>query len=135
KRHHRWIRGDWQIGAWIMPFVTGGDGHFTRNKLSVLSRWKIFDNLRRSMLPLSLLLILLLGWSILPYPWFWTLAVTIIILLPVMVAAALRLIRRPEDLDLKEHISDVGNSVKEVLIRFIFGMAVLPYEAYRYTNA
>src|SRR5690606_12390935 len=38
KRHHRWIRGDWQVGAWMMPYVTGPDGHFTRNKLSVLSR-------------------------------------------------------------------------------------------------
>lgn len=135
QRHHRWIRGDWQIGAWIMPFVSKADGRFTRNPLSTLSRWKIFDNLRRSILPLSLLLILLLGWSILPYPWFWTLAVTIIVLLPVMAAAALRLIHRPEDIDLKAHVSDVGRSVRDVLIRFMFDMAVLPYETYRYTHA
>src|SRR5690606_1532625 len=76
-----------------------------------------------------------LGWSILPYPWFWTLAVTIIVLLPVMAAAALRLIHRPEDIDLKAHISDVGRSVGDVLIRFMFDMAVLPYESYRYTHA
>ncbi|MEO5648724.1 MAG: glucoamylase family protein [Ginsengibacter sp.] len=135
KRHHRWIRGDWQIAAWIMPYVTDSNGKFTRNKLSFLSRWKIADNLRRSLLPVSLLLILLLGWSVLPNPWFWTLAVTFIILLPVMAAAVLQLIRRPENLDLKAHISDVINSVKEVLLRFIFGMAVLPYESYRYTDA
>jgi len=135
KRHHRWIRGDWQIGAWMMPFVTGLDGRFHQNKLSVLSRWKIFDNLRRSLLPISLLLILLLGWSILPYPWFWTFAVTIIILLPVMAAVALRLIRRPEDLDLKAHVTDIGISIRDILLRFMFGMAVLPYEAYRYTDA
>ena len=135
KRHHRWIRGDWQIGAWIMPFITDSNGKMVRNNLSVLSRWKFFDNLRRSLLPLSLLLILLLGWSVLPYPWFWTLAVTIIILLPVMSAAALQLIRRPEDRDFKAHVTDVGSSVQKVLLRFIFGMAVLPYEAYRYTDA
>lgn len=135
QRHHRWIRGDWQIGAWIMPFVTKADGRFTRNHLSTLSKWKIFDNLRRSILPLSLLLILLLGWSILPSPWFWTLAVTIIVLLPVMASAALRLIHRPEDVDLKAHVSDVGRSVRDVLIRFMFDMAVLPYETYRYTHA
>src|SRR5690606_26223729 len=49
KRHFRWIRGDWQIAGWVMPFVTGIDGRFTRNKLSYLSRWKILDNLRRSL--------------------------------------------------------------------------------------
>ena len=135
KRHHRWIRGDWQIGAWMMPYFTNIQGRMTRNTLPIISRWKILDNLRRSMLPLSLLLILLLGWTILPYPWFWTLAVTFIVLLPVMVAAVLQLVRRPEDLDLQAHISEVGSSVRDVLIRFMFGMAVLPYEAYRHTDA
>ncbi|MBJ7880171.1 GH36-type glycosyl hydrolase domain-containing protein [Gelidibacter salicanalis] len=135
KRHHRWIRGDWQIAAWILPFARNKKGEFVRNNLSLLSRWKIVDNLRRSVLPLSLLLIFILGWFILPKPWFWTLTVTIIILLPVMAAAFLRLIRRPEDIDFKAHLSEVGNSVKEVLLRFIFGIAVLPYESYRFTNA
>ncbi len=135
KRHHRWIRGDWQIAAWILPFIKDKNGKLVRNKLSILSRWKIADNLRRSLLPVCLLLILLLGWSVLPKPWFWTLAVTIIILLPVMAAEILKLIRRPEDLEFKAHLSEVGNSVKEVLLRFIFGIAVLPYEAYRFTDA
>jgi cellobiose phosphorylase len=135
KRQHRWIRGDWQIAAWMLPFAKDKHGKLVRNKLSLLSRWKIADNLRRSLLPISLLLIFVLGWSILPKPWFWTSAVTIIILLPVMAAAFLQLFRRPEDVDFKAHISDVGSSVKEVLLRFIFGIAVLPYEAYRFTDA
>lgn len=135
KRHHRWIRGDWQIAAWVLPFARDKDRKWLRNKLSLLSRWKIVDNLRRSLLPLSLLLILVLGWSVLPKPWFWTLAVTIIILLPVMAAAFLELFRRPDDLTFKDHVSDVGSSVREVLLRFMFGMAVLPYEAYRFTHA
>lgn len=135
KRQHRWIRGDWQIAAWIFPFVKDEKGKFVRNRLSILSRWKIADNLRRSSLPVSLLFILLLGWSVLPKPWFWTLAVTVIILLPVMAAEVLQLIRRPEDLSFKAHISEVGNSVRDVLLRFTFGIAVLPYEAYRFTDA
>lgn len=135
QRQYRWIRGDWQIAAWILPYVKNKEGKFVRNKLSLLSRWKIADNLRRSLLPISLLLILVLGWSILPEPWFWTLSVTIIILLPVMAAAFLQLFRRPKDVQFKAHISEVGSSVAEVLLRFIFGIAVLPYEAYRFTGA
>ncbi|WP_339703020.1 glucoamylase family protein [Algoriphagus aquimarinus] len=135
KRHHRWIRGDWQIASWILPFVRNARGNLVTNNLSTLSRWKIADNLRRSLLPISLLLILVLGWSILPKPWFWTLAFTLIILLPVMAAAFLQLFHCPEDLDFKAHITDVGNSVKEVLLRFMFGIAVLPYEAFRFTDA
>ena len=135
KRQHRWIRGDWQIASYMLPYAKNKEGKVVRNKLSLLSRWKIADNLRRSLLPLSLLTILVLGWSILPKPWFWTLAVTAIILLPVMAAAFLELIRPPEDIDVKAHVSEVGSSVKEVLLRFIFGLAVLPYEAYRFTDA
>ncbi|TLP72857.1 GH36-type glycosyl hydrolase domain-containing protein [Maribacter sp. ACAM166] len=135
KRQHRWIRGDWQIAAWLLPFARNKYGNRVRNKLSLLSRWKIIDNLRRSLLPISLLSIFIFGWSVLPKPWFWTLAVTIIILLPVMAAAFLKLIRPPDDLDFNAHISEVGSSVKEVLLRFVFGIAVLPYETYRFTDA
>jgi cellobiose phosphorylase len=135
KRHHRWIRGDWQIGAWMMPFVTNANGRLVKNRLSGLSRWKIFDNLRRSLVPLSLLLILLSGWTILPFPWFWTAVVTVIILLPVMTAAIWQLVHKPLDLTLKAHLLEVATSVRDVLLRFIFGLAVLPYEAYRNMDA
>ena len=48
-RRHRWIRGDWQIAQWVLPWVPGPDGRLRKNPLSMLSRWKIFDNLRRSL--------------------------------------------------------------------------------------
>ncbi len=47
-RRHRWMRGDWQIAAWLLPWVRGRSGRRVRNPISALSRWKIFDNLRRS---------------------------------------------------------------------------------------
>ena len=71
-RRRRWIRGDWQLIHWLFPFVPGPDGHLRKNPLSGLSRWKIFDNLRRSLIPSAFLLLLVLGWTILPSAWFWT---------------------------------------------------------------
>jgi cyclic beta-1,2-glucan glucanotransferase len=135
KRHHRWIRGDWQIGAWMLPFVPDSNGHLVKNKLSALSRWKIFDNLRRSMVSLALTLLLLMGWFELPYPWFWTAVVTIIVLLPLMAAAGWQLINKPEDITIKSHFVEVGISVRDFLVRFVFDMAVLPYEAYKNLDA
>ncbi|MEJ7912289.1 MAG: cyclic beta 1-2 glucan synthetase, partial [Chitinophagaceae bacterium] len=135
KRHYRWIRGDWQIAAWMLPFVTSGNGRLVKNKLSALSRWKIFDNLRRSLLPLTLTLLLVAGWTILPFPWFWTAAVTIIVLFPLMAAAGWQLINKPEDLTVPSHLYEVGTSIREFLVRFMFGLAVLPYEAFKYTEA
>ena len=56
KRLHRWTRGDWQIFPWIFPFVPSSKKSSIKNKLSAISRWKIFDNLRRSLSPISILL-------------------------------------------------------------------------------
>ena len=66
RRQHRWIRGDWQIAAWILPRVRRQDGARIRNPLSYLNRWKIFDNLRRSLIPLGSVVFLLTGWLLSP---------------------------------------------------------------------
>jgi cellobiose phosphorylase len=135
KRQHRWIRGDWQIASWMFPFISNSKGKLIPNRLSTLSRWKILDNVRRSLLPLSLILILLLGWFILPFPWFWTLTVTFIVLLAVMAAAGWQLLNRPDDVSVKAHIQETIVAVKIIFIRFVFDMAVLPYQAHRHTHA
>ncbi|MBV5306679.1 MAG: cyclic beta 1-2 glucan synthetase [Desulfobulbaceae bacterium] len=66
KRSHRWIRGDWQIAAWIFTHVPTGKGEpgHEGNPLSLLNRWKILDNLRRSLLPVTSLILLLAAWLI-----------------------------------------------------------------------
>ncbi len=112
-----------------------GKGHVIRNRLSALSRWKIFDNLRRSLLPVSLLSLLLLGWFILPFPWFWTLAVSTIILLPPIIASTWQLLHKPDDLTLNAHLAEVADNLKITLIRFVFGLSILPYEAFQYVDA
>jgi len=66
RRQHRWIRGDWQIAEWILPRVPSGSGKRVPNPLSILNRWKVFDNLRRSLVPVSLMLYLLVTWLISP---------------------------------------------------------------------
>jgi cyclic beta-1,2-glucan synthetase len=65
-RAHRWIRGDWQIAAWLLPWVPQLAGGRGRNPLSLIDRWKILDNLRRSLLPAASLGLLLLSWLISP---------------------------------------------------------------------
>ena len=72
RRQHRWVRGDWQILWWLFPFVSSRAGT-TRNRLPLVARWKIFDNLRRSLVPPATLLLLVLGWTVLPgHPVAWT---------------------------------------------------------------
>ncbi|MCB0184704.1 MAG: hypothetical protein KDE31_10580, partial [Caldilineaceae bacterium] len=79
RRSHRWVRGDWQLVPWIFARVPADDGahgiRYISNDLAPIDRWKIFDNLRRSLFSPLLLLFLVLGWTVLPgAAWAWTLA-------------------------------------------------------------
>jgi len=64
-RRHRWIRGDWQIARWLLPYVPALGAKLINNPISLLSWWKIFDNLRRSLLPMALMCLLVGAWLLL----------------------------------------------------------------------
>jgi cyclic beta-1,2-glucan synthetase len=87
RRQHRWTRGDWQILYWLFPFVPSRRG-WKRNTLPLIGRWKILDNLRRSLVAPTLLALAVAGWMVLPgSPWFWTGVVLTVLasqLLPVL---------------------------------------------------
>ncbi len=125
-RRYRWIRGDWQLAGWSLPRP------FDRraNPLSALSRWKLFDNLRRSLTPAALTLLLLLGWTSLSPVWFWTLSVIGIILTPALTTLVLELIRKPRDALLTQHLAATTRSAGRYLAQTTFALACLPYEAY-----
>jgi cyclic beta-1,2-glucan synthetase len=89
RRKHRWLRGDWQIAEWLSPLVPDESGEKVANPLSMVSRWKIFDNLRRSLVEPALFTLLLLGWLCLPgRPEDWTFAAVGIVFLPALVQLA-----------------------------------------------
>ncbi|HEV2471631.1 MAG TPA: hypothetical protein VGS41_03135, partial [Chthonomonadales bacterium] len=67
RRQHRWVRGDWQIADWLLPTVPGGAGRRQPNPLSALNRWKILDNLRRSLVPAAATAMLLVAWITEPH--------------------------------------------------------------------
>jgi len=75
RRQHRWVRGDWQVLWWLFPIVPTRSG-LRRNRLPLISRWKILDNLRRSLMAPATVALLLLAWTVLPgSPLLWTAAV------------------------------------------------------------
>ncbi|GBE14033.1 N,N'-diacetylchitobiose phosphorylase [bacterium BMS3Abin14] len=65
-RTHRWIRGDWQIAQWCLSKVPVKDGRREKNPLSAMARWKFFDNLRRSLLPVASVPFLAAAWLMSP---------------------------------------------------------------------
>ncbi|MBK9777272.1 MAG: cyclic beta 1-2 glucan synthetase [bacterium] len=129
-RRWRWIRGDWQIAQWLLPVVPGADGRLHRNVLSPLSRWKIIDNLRRSLTAAALTLLLLLGWTALPGAWFWTLAVVAILLGPPVLASLLNLLRKPPDVTIGQHLTAAAGAARHHLALAAFQFVCLPHEAH-----
>ncbi|MFA6478397.1 MAG: glucoamylase family protein [Victivallaceae bacterium] len=129
-RRRRWIRGDWQIAQWITQRVPGHDERLRKNPLSTLSRWKIFDNLRRSLTAAALTLLLLLGWTALPEAWFWTLAVIGIILIPSLIASVLNVLQKPDDVTLEQHLAAAVRAARRHFVLAAFALVCLPYEAF-----
>ena len=94
RRKHRWLRGDWQVAGWLRSRVPDQSGARVLNPISLISRWKILDNLRRSLVEPATFLLLLLGWLVLPgTAAHWTLAALAILFFPAWLECALNLLR------------------------------------------
>lgn len=130
KRRQRWIRGDWQIMAWLLPWVPTTAGNYERNPLSSLSRWKILDNLRRSLVPIALTGLLLAGWTMLSSAWFFTVTVIGILLVPAICISMLDLLHKSAETQLRAHLRSVAQAAGLHFFKVAFLLACLPYEAF-----
>ncbi|MGD1030764.1 MAG: glucoamylase family protein [Opitutaceae bacterium] len=129
-RRHRWIRGDWQIMQWLLPRVPGADVRRIANPLSGLSKWKILDNLRRSLIPTALVLLLLGYWLLLPgMGGRGSLLVLAIIILPGLLAALFELLCKPDDLPWAMHLREGAVKGARQLGQVLLTLAFLPYDA------
>jgi cellobiose phosphorylase len=134
-RRHRWIRGDWQLAGWLLPTVPGADqseGSKARrqpNPLSALSRWKLFDNLRRSLVSPALLALLIGGWLVGPGPaWFWSLLVVMMVFLAPLLSTLFEFIRKPGERGWLVHLMQTARSAGRPMAHAFLTLMLLPYE-------
>lgn len=134
RRRHRWVRGDWQLLWWLGPLVPSRDG-WVRNPLSALGRWKIADNLRRSLVAPSLVALLWLAWAAAPRP----AATTLLLLAVPFVAPSLgvlsELVRKPRDSLWRMHVDATRRTLGRGVVRSLVTLATLPDEAARALDA
>ncbi|HUO31525.1 MAG TPA: glucoamylase family protein [Bryobacteraceae bacterium] len=96
RRKHRWVRGDWQVMRWLLPLVPDAYGRLIPNPITLISQWKILDNLRRSLLEPSFLFLLLAGWLWLPgRVAYWTAAAIAMWCVPAVSSLLFALLRVP----------------------------------------
>jgi cellobiose phosphorylase len=130
RRQHRWVRGDWQILLWLFPVVPTRGGRLGRNNLPFISRWKIFDNLRRSLVPPATLALLLAAWTVLPgRPVAWTAAVVLAVGVPVYLHL-LRIVFGPRPQQpWSVFLRAQGKEVEAALARAALQLTFLAYQA------
>jgi cellobiose phosphorylase len=125
KRQHRWIRGDWQIGSWIFPSVPGPvESQRVPNPLTLISRWKIFDNLRRSLVAPGSLALLVFSWIANASPAASTALVALVLLLPLSIQMLRRLSDRWRG-DMRA-LNEAGTDVNRAIVMAAF----LPHWTY-----
>ena len=125
RRLRRWIRGDWQLLPWLFPIVHVQNGT-ALNRLSIINLWKVFDNLRRSLLPPTLLALLAAGWLFLPgSPLVWT----VLVLLPSALPIVVQTVQHGRHNIGRLTIKQILKPTQLPLTRWTLAVLFLPYEA------
>ena len=142
-RSHRWIRGDWQIVRWLRKKIIDKNGDKKENPLGTLSKFKILDNLRRSLIQVFAFI------SILMYAFFKI--YKDVSIYPIIILALLS-ITMPTIIDILNYIifkKDVGSGfinayksfsnkvsmIRASIYRGILEIMCLPHKAYISLNA
>ncbi|HEV2426181.1 MAG TPA: glucoamylase family protein [Terriglobia bacterium] len=129
RRKHRWVRGDWQIMRWLLPRVPDHSGHLVKNPTSVISKWKILDNLRRSLVEPATFVLLLAGWFFLTGgPARWTLAVLALLLIPAYLRLMLALVNLPRAAYLPGFLSDTAEAFVTDQVNVFLLLAFLAHQ-------
>ncbi|MGC1451178.1 MAG: glucoamylase family protein [Candidatus Sulfotelmatobacter sp.] len=127
RRKHRWLRGDWQIAGWLFPHVPDESAGRVSNPISLISWWKIVDNLRRSLVEPATFLLLVAGWFLPGRPWRWTLATVCILFIPTWVEFGVNLLRALFAVDLNV-ARDALSALYTANVNLLFTLIFLPHQ-------
>lgn len=134
-RLHRWVRGDWQLLPWLSGHVPDARGK-EPNPLSFLARWKIVDNLRRSLIPPALYLTVVGGLAIFggsPAPYLGLAA--LVIVFPWLAMLVLGTIGASKGKRFLGHVWTVASSSRKQALQAVLTLTFLPYQAYLMADA
>ena len=128
RRKHRWLRGDWQITGWLLSRVPDESGRKVPNPISLVSQWKILDNLRRSLVEPATFLLLVFGWLVLPgNPLYWTLATIAILFAPVWFQFGFNLVKAAVERK-PELVKDARSALITSNAGIFFTLSFLPHQ-------
>jgi cyclic beta-1,2-glucan synthetase len=134
-RLHRWVRGDWQLLPWLFSKVKNKQGVKVDNPINSISKWKIIDNLRRSLLSPALYLLIVLSFLMLPGSLVLWLGLALLTFLqPLMTDLAGKLVsgtKKHYRLRLSSFFEGTRTLLNQIFLSFVF----LSHQAYLMTDA
>jgi cyclic beta-1,2-glucan synthetase len=135
-RQHRWARGDWQLLPWILGRARDQSGNRMRAPIPAISRWKMLDNLRRTLSPPTAFLTLIAGWT-LPFasPVRWTTFVLASIAIPRLLPVLTGLMPRRRGISKRSHLRAVGTDAVLALSHVGLTVTLLAHQAWLMTDA
>ena len=129
-RAHRWARGDWQLLPWILNWGQNLGGGLTRRPLPASGRWKMLDNLRRTLLAPMTVLALVAGWTLPLYDALvWTSFIFLTVVLPTAIPLVSGILPRRPGLRLRSHFLALVEDLRLALIRLILIFTFLAHQA------
>jgi cyclic beta-1,2-glucan synthetase len=131
RRQHRWARGDWQLLPWIFGSRAQGLGG-----LPAVGRWKMVDNLRRSLLAPLAIVALFAGWMLpLPLALLWTVLIVVMLALPRLVSLPFGLFPARAGVTLSSHFAALGSDTLTAFGQIALSLAFLADTAATMTDA
>jgi cyclic beta-1,2-glucan synthetase len=135
-RQHRWTRGDWQLLPWIFGFGRTARDDVRKTRIPLMGRWKLTDNLRRSLSAPAALLAMLLGWLLPLEPALcWTALVLATIMLPPMVPAIVAFVPPRANISLRNHYRGMMRDFQLALLQSLFLVTFLAHQAWLMVDA
>jgi len=130
-RAHRWVRGDWQTLPWLGSSVIDAHGARTDNPLTGLHRWKITDNLRRSLIAPTTMALFIFGWLLLPAAELsWPVIMIAIVFFPAYFSLADSMVFRSKSVSFSATVPSILDDFAADTGRGILSLAVLPHQAW-----
>ncbi len=134
RRQHRWMRGDWQLLPWIFGRPGNDSGRVTT--IGAIGRWKLLDNLRRSLSAPATLVTLIVGWLIAGRTaQIWTTFVLATIALPRGFAMLSGIIPQRPDIAKRTHLVALFSDLETAAWQTVLDVTFLAHKAYLAVDA
>ena len=135
-RHHRWARGDWQLLPWLFRRGPSGNANHVHGGVPEIGRWKMLDNLRRTLSAPTCMVALLAGFA-LPFgaSMLWTACILLTILVPALIPVVSAVVPRRAGVAPLSHLDALGSDFRTALAQTALNVAFLAHQAWLMIDA